>query len=49
VVLWDEKSVWIYTQDRPFRGEKINAPVRNPLYNISNYSCIVSRPGWKYV
>jgi hypothetical protein len=49
VVLWDEKSIWIYTQDRPFRGEKIYAPVRNPLYNISNYSCIVSRPGWKYV
>lgn len=49
VVLWDEKSVWIYTQDRPFKGEKIYAPVRNPLYNISNYSCIVSRPGWKNV
>ena len=47
VVLWDEKSVWIYTQDRPFRGQKIYAPVRNPLYNMSNYSCIVSMPGWK--
>jgi hypothetical protein len=47
VVLWDEKSVWIYTQDRPFHGEKIYTPVRNPLYNMSNYSCIVSMPHWK--
>jgi rhamnogalacturonan endolyase len=49
VVLWDEKSVWIYTQDSPIRGQKIYAPVRNPLYNMSNYSCIVSAPGWKRV
>jgi rhamnogalacturonan endolyase len=49
VVLWDEKSVWIYTQDRPFQGQRIYAPVRNPLYNMSNYSCIVSMPGWKNV
>jgi rhamnogalacturonan endolyase len=47
--LWDEKSVWIYTQDRPFQGQRIYAPVRNPLYNMSNYSCIVSMPGWKNV
>lgn len=49
VVVWDEKSVWIYTQDRPFKGSRIYAPVRNPLYNQSNYSCIVSQPGWKNV
>ena len=49
VVLWDEKSVWIYTQDRPFKGNKIYAPVRNPLYNYSNYSCVVSLPGWKSI
>jgi hypothetical protein len=47
VVTWDEKSVWIYTPDRPFKGSKMYAPVRNPLYNMSNYSCIVSKPGWK--
>lgn len=47
VVVWDEKSVWVYTQDRPFRGEKIYAPVRNPLYNFSNYSALVSLPAWK--
>jgi hypothetical protein len=49
VVLWDEKSIWIYTQDRSFKGKKIYAPVRNPLYNMSNYSCFVSKPGWKSV
>jgi hypothetical protein len=47
VVTWDEKSVWIYTQDGSFKGSKMYAPVRNPLYNMSNYSCIVSKPGWK--
>jgi hypothetical protein len=49
VVTWDERSVWIYTQDRPFQGSKIYAPVRNPLYNMSNYSSIISKPGWKNV
>jgi rhamnogalacturonan endolyase len=28
IVLWDEHSVWIYTQDRPFKGDKIYAPIR---------------------
>jgi hypothetical protein len=45
VIFWDQKSVWIYTQDRPFTGEHIYAPVRNPLYNESNYSAVVSQPG----
>ena len=49
VVTWDERSVWIYTQNRPFQGSKIYAPVRNPLYNMSNYSSIISKPGWKNV
>ena len=26
VVLWDQERVWIYTQDRPFSGERIYAP-----------------------
>jgi hypothetical protein len=46
VVLWDEARVWIYTQDRPFAGTKIYAPVRNPHYNDSNYRASVSLPGW---
>jgi rhamnogalacturonan endolyase len=45
VVLWDQERVWIYTQDRPFSGERIYAPLRNPDYNESNYRTVVSRPG----
>jgi rhamnogalacturonan endolyase len=47
VIVWDQNSVWIYTQDRPFTGAKIYEPVRNPWYNQSNYSAIVSLPNWK--
>jgi len=39
--------VWIYTQDRPFTGKRIYAPVRNPAYNESNYQTTVSLPAWK--
>ena len=46
IVLWDQERVWIYTQDRPFSGERIYAPQRNPDYNESNYRTVVSRPGW---
>ncbi len=47
IVLWDQERVWIYTQDRPFRGEKIYTPTRNPTYNDSNYRAAVSFPGWR--
>jgi hypothetical protein len=46
VVLWDQNRVWIYTQDRPFSGQKIYAPIRNPAYNDSNYRTMVSAPAW---
>jgi hypothetical protein len=46
VILWDQERVWIYTQDRPFSGNRLYAPVRNPDYNESNYRTAVSRPGW---
>jgi rhamnogalacturonan endolyase len=46
VILWDQERVWIYTQDRPFTGKRIYAPVRNPHYNESNYLTTVSLPGW---
>jgi hypothetical protein len=49
IVLWDQKRVWVYTQDRPFKGSKIYAPVRNPDYNDSNYRTAVSLPAWKAV
>ncbi len=46
IVLWDQQQVWIYTQDRPFAGKRIYAPVRNPHYNESNYRTVVSLPRW---
>jgi hypothetical protein len=49
IVLWDTKQVWIYTQDRPFDGKKIYAPIRNPDYNESNYRTTVSLPRWRDV
>ena len=47
VIVWDADSVWVYTQDRPFTGTRIYAPLRNPMYNDSNYRANVSTPGWK--
>jgi hypothetical protein len=47
IVLWDQEQVWIYTQDRPFEGRRIYAPVRNPHYNESNYRTTVSLPRWR--
>ncbi len=47
IILWDQERVWIYTQDRPFAGKKIYAPIRNPLYNESNYLTTVSLPRWR--
>jgi len=49
IVLWDQSRVWIYTQDRPFAGSRIYAPVRNPDYNDSNYRTTVSLPNWEKV
>src|SRR5947209_18014980 len=46
VILWDQERVWIYTQDRPFTGKRLYAPIRNPDYNESNYRTVVSRPRW---
>jgi rhamnogalacturonan endolyase len=47
IIVWDAESVWIYTQDRPFTGQRMYTPTRNPLYNDSNYRATVSLPGWK--
>jgi len=35
--LWDSQTMYIYTQDAPFAGEKIAAAEKYPLYNASNY------------
>jgi rhamnogalacturonan endolyase len=47
IVLWDTERIWIYTQDQPFEGRRIYAPVRNPEANESNYRTTVSLPAWK--
>ena len=50
IVVWDQRRVWIYTQDRPAipgPNGKVYAPRRNPDYNDSNYRAHVSTPGWK--
>ena len=50
MILWDQERVWIYTQDRPFKGERIYAPLRNPDYNESNSTIAwasLCRTGWK--
>jgi len=47
VILWDQERIWIYTQDRPFTGRRIYAPLRNPHYNESNYRTNVSLPRWR--
>jgi hypothetical protein len=49
IVLWDQRRVWVYTQDRPFTGKRIYAPLRNPDYNDSNYRASISLPRWKDV
>jgi len=46
IILLDQDRVWIYTQDRPLTGSKVYAPIRNPLYNESNYRAVVSLPHW---
>lgn len=45
IVLWDMERVWIYTQDRPFDGDRIYRPMRFPHYNASNYRGEISLPG----
>jgi rhamnogalacturonan endolyase len=47
LIVWDLESIWIYTQDRPFTGDKVYKPVRQPIYNESNYATAWSWPGWE--
>ena len=47
LIVWDLDSIYIYTQDRPFKGTRVYKPERPPLYNESNYATAFSWPGWK--
>jgi len=46
IIVMNTKEAWIYTQDQPFNGKRIYAPLRNPDYNESNYRVGVSLPRW---
>lgn len=46
IVVWDPYEIWIYTQDAPAPTGKIYKPIKNPLFNSSNYQTTVSMPGW---
>lgn len=46
VVVWDQNEIWVYTQDDNPKSGRLYKPVRNPLYNYSNYQASVSLPGW---
>ena len=47
IVLWDEKRMYIYTQDRPAPDtEKEYVPVKYPHWSGSNYRGEFSFPNW---
>lgn len=46
IVVWDQHQMWVYTQADNPRSGKLYRPVRNHLYNYSNYQATVSLPGW---
>lgn len=47
LIVWDTESIWIYTQDRPFKGKRVYKPLRPPAFNESNYATMYSWPGWE--
>ncbi len=46
IITWDQDEIWVYTQAGEQRKGRVYQPVRNPLYNYSNYQFTVSDPGW---
>lgn len=46
IVVWDPYEIWVYTQSDNPKSGKLYKPVRNALYNYSNYQASVSLPGW---
>ena len=43
ILVWDQNSIWIYTQDRP-GPQQCYKPLRQPDYNMSNYRAQISLP-----
>jgi rhamnogalacturonan endolyase len=46
IVVWDPYEIWVYTQSDSPKPGRLYKPIRNPLYNYSNYQATVSLPGW---
>ncbi|MBC7884259.1 MAG: hypothetical protein H7X99_02210 [Saprospiraceae bacterium] len=46
IVVWDPHSIWVYTQKNNPQSGRLYKPIRNKLYNYSNYQTTVSLPGW---
>ena len=46
IIVWDPFELSVYTQADSPRSERLYRPVRNPLFNISNYGAMRSIPGW---
>ncbi|MEX0981684.1 MAG: hypothetical protein WD577_02005 [Bacteroidales bacterium] len=46
IVTWDQHEIWVYTQTENSRTGRVYRPVRNPLFNYSNYQLTISEPGW---
>jgi hypothetical protein len=46
IVVWDPDRLWVYTQNNNPVSGRLYKPLRNPLYNYSNYQATVSLPGW---
>ncbi|MBN2102613.1 hypothetical protein JW835_01065 [bacterium] len=44
VIVWDPHEIWVYTQDDNPKPQKLYDPLKNPLYNESNYKASVSIP-----
>jgi hypothetical protein len=47
IVVWDPNAIWIYTQENNLSQERLYKPIRNPLYNYSNYQTTISLPKWE--
>ncbi len=46
LITWDTESIWIYQADRPVAAGARYQPIRQPLYNESNYMARISLPNW---
>ncbi len=46
IILWDEKRMYIYTQDNILKSDRRYVPIKYPNYNGSNYRGEFSYPRW---